>query len=206
MSQTTFDHIIIGAGTAGCLLADWLYRTEPEPGLNGRSLAYPRGKTLGGSSSINGMIYMRGQARDYDHWAQLTGDDSWRWDQVLPYFKQHENHHQGLDDLHGARGEWRVEKQRLRWDLLDAIALAAEQAGIPATKDFNRGCNEGVGYFEVNQRKGLRWNAAKAFLRPTCYDRLNFEMWTHAQVARLVIEAQPDGAQRCTGVQVWNGH
>ncbi|MBC7700535.1 GMC family oxidoreductase N-terminal domain-containing protein [Aquabacterium sp.] len=246
MSQPTFDHIIIGAGTAGCLLAnrlsadpsrrvllieaggkddyhwihipvgylycmgnartDWLYRTEPEPGLNGRSLAYPRGKTLGGSSSINGMIYMRGQARDYDHWAALTGDETWRWDQVLPYFKQHENHHQGLDDLHGASGEWRVEKQRLRWDLLDAIALAAQQVGIPATQDFNRGCNEGVGYFEVNQRKGLRWNAAKAFLRPTCYDRLNFEMWTHAQVARLVIEAQPDGTQRCTGVQVWNGH
>src|SRR3990167_3397576 len=193
MSDTTFDYIIIGGGTAGALLCnrlsahsnrrvllieagrkddyhwihipvgylycignprtDWLYQTEPDAGLNGRSLRYPRGKTLGGCSSINGMIYMRGQARDYDHWAQLTGDDSWRWDQVLPYFKQHENHHQGLDDLHGARGEWRVEKQRLRWDLLDAIALAAEQAGIPATKDFNRGCNEGVGYFEVNQRK-----------------------------------------------------
>ncbi|CAH0354852.1 GMC family oxidoreductase [Aquabacterium sp. CECT 9606] len=245
MSQATFDHIIIGAGTAGCLLAnrlsadpkcrvllieaggkddyhwvhipvgylycmgnartDWLYRTEPEPGLNGRSLAYPRGKTLGGSSSINGMIYMRGQARDYDHWAELTGDDSWRWERVLPFFMQHENHHQGRGDLHGATGEWRVEKQRLRWDLLDAIALAAQQAGIPATPDFNRGCNEGVGYFEVNQRKGLRWNAAKAFLRPVCYDRPNFEMWTHAQVARLVIEAQPGGDQRCTGVQVWTG-
>jgi len=245
MSQPTFDYIIIGAGTAGCLLAnrlsadpscrvllieaggkddyhwvhipvgylycmgnartDWLYRTEPEPGLNGRSLAYPRGKTLGGSSSINGMIYMRGQARDYDHWAELTGDETWRWAQVLPYFKQHENHYRGPDDLHGASGEWRVEQQRLRWDLLDAFSLAAQQAGIPATKDFNRGCNEGVGYFEVNQRKGLRWNAAKAFLRPACYDRLNFEMWTHAQVARLVIETQADGVKRCTGVQVWDG-
>ncbi|MBQ0131164.1 MAG: GMC family oxidoreductase, partial [Comamonas sp.] len=135
---------------------DWLYQTQPDPGLNGRSLRYPRGKTLGGCSSINGMIYMRGQARDYDQWAQLTGDDSWRWDHVLPAFKKHESHWrldegQPQDDafaaLHGQQGEWRVEKQRLRWDLLDAFAQAAQQAGIPATDDFNGGNNEGVGYF-----------------------------------------------------------
>ncbi len=265
--STTFDYIIIGAGTAGCLLAnrlsadaskrvllieagrkddyhwihipvgylycignprtDWLYQTEPEAGLNDRALRYPRGKTLGGCSSINGMIYMRGQARDYDQWARLTGDDAWTWGQALPYFKLHEDHHQGASAAHGARGiapelmrdktdpyvqvlrhrnaggEWRVEKQRLRWDVLDAFAQAAQQAGIPASADFNQGDNEGVGYFEVNQRAGWRWNTAKAFLRPTCYARPNFEMWTSAQVVKLLLETQPDGSQRCTGVQVW---
>jgi choline dehydrogenase len=273
MTDTTFDYIIIGAGTAGCLLAnrlstdaskrvllieagrrddyhwihipvgylhcignprtDWLYNTEPDAGLNGRTLRYPRGKTLGGSSSINGMIYMRGQSRDYDQWAQLSGDASWTWDKVLPYFKHHEDYYKGADALHGAKGiptdlmdlkgqpadayrsllrhhntggEWRIEKQRLRWDVLDAFAQAAQQAGIPASDDFNRGNNEGVGYFEVNQKKGWRWNTAKAFLRPTCYGRPNFEMWTSAQVSRLVLEKQADGSQRCTGVQVWAGH
>ena len=270
MPNLTFDTIIVGAGTAGCLLAnrlsadasrrvllieagrkddyywihipvgylycignprtDWLYKTEPDAGLNGRSLRYPRGKTLGGCSSINGMIYMRGQARDYDQWAHLTGDDSWSWDNSLPYFKLHEDHHKGGDALHGAKGtapgvlqgdesaygtamrhqqaggEWRVEKQRLRWDVLDAFAQAAQQAGIPATDDFNRGTNEGVGYFEVNQKSGWRWNTAKAFLRPHCEGRPNFELWTSAQVTRLLVETQPDGSQRCTGVQVWNGH
>ena len=265
--QNTFDYIIIGAGTAGCLLAnrlsadatkrvllieagrkddyhwihipvgylhcignprtDWLYNTEPEVGLNGRALRYPRGKVLGGSSSINGMIYMRGQARDYDRWAQLTGDSAWTWDNTLPYFKMHEDHYKGASAFHGARGEapdlmkdadtpyrqvlrhrnaggeWRVEKQRLRWDVLDAFSQAAQQAGIAASDDFNQGNNEGVGYFEVNQRAGLRWNTAKAFLRPTCYGRSNFEMWTSAQVAKLLLEMQPDGSQRCTGVQVW---
>jgi choline dehydrogenase len=240
-----FDYIIIGAGTAGCLLAnrlsadpakrvllieaggaddyhwihipvgylhcignprtDWLFKTEPDAGLNGRTLRYPRGKTLGGCSSINGMIYMRGQARDYDQWAQLTGDDAWRWDNALPYFKQHEDHYKGADALHGAGGEWRVEKQRLRWDILDAFAQAAQQAGIPATPDFNRGSNEGVGYFEVNQKSGWRWNTAKAFLRPTCLGRPNFELWTNAQVSQLLIDKQADGSQRCTGVQVWTG-
>ena len=260
MSDTTFDYIIIGGGTAGALLCnrlsadsnrrvllieagrkddyhwihipvgylycignprtDWLYQTEAEPGLNGRSLRYPRGKTLGGSSSINGMIYMRGQARDYDQWAELTGDDSWRWDNALPYFRRHEDHwrldqpsgvNENFKRLHGSKstggtGEWRVEKQRLRWDVLDAFAQAAQQAGIPATDDFNGGSNEGVGYFEVNQKNGWRWNTAKAFLRPTCYGRPNFEMWTAAQAARLLIETQPDGSRRCTGVQVWDGH
>ncbi len=245
MSDTTFDYIIIGAGTAGCLLAnrlsadrskrvllieagrkddyhwvhipvgylycignprtDWLYQTEPADGLNGRSLRYPRGKVLGGCSSINGMIYMRGQARDYDLWAEVTGDARWRWDNALSYFKRHEDHYKGGDALHGAGGEWRVDKQRLRWDVLDAFAQAAVQAGIPATDDFNRGSNEGVGYFEVNQKDGWRWNTAKAFLRPTCYGRPNFEMWTSAQVAKLLMETLPNGQQRCTGVEVWNG-
>jgi choline dehydrogenase len=245
VADNQFDYIIIGAGTAGCLLAnrltagghkrvllieagrkddyhwihipvgylycignprtDWLYNTEPDAGLNGRTLRYPRGKTLGGCSSINGMIYMRGQQRDYDHWAELTGDANWRWDNVLPAFKQHEDHYKGANALHGTGGEWRVEKQRLRWDVLDAFAQAAQEAGIPATDDFNRGSNEGVGYFEVNQKSGWRWNTAKAFLRPTCYGRPNFELWTSAQVAKLTIETQPDGGLRCTGVQAWTG-
>ena len=264
-----FDYIIIGAGSAGCLLAnrlsadaskrvlmieagrkddyhwihipvgylycignartDWLYSTEPDAGLNGRSLRYPRGKTLGGSSSINGMIYMRGQARDYDTWADLTGDAAWRWDNSLPHFKLHEDHYKGADAMHGARGtapelmqdknapyqktlrhrnaggEWRVEKQRQRWDVLDAFSQAAQQAGIPATQDFNRGNNEGVGYFDVNQKNGWRWSTARAFLRPTCLGRPNFELWTSAQVCKLVIETQADGAKRCTGVEVWTG-
>ncbi len=270
MSDNTFDYIIVGGGTAGCLLAnrlsadaskrvllieagrkddyhwihvpvgylycignprtDWLYHTEPDAGLNGRSLRYPRGKTLGGCSSINGMIYMRGQARDYDQWAALTGEDDWRWDSVLPAFRQHEDHYkldipkgqtqaqvnENFRRLHGHRsqhvnaeglrrksgGEWRVEKQRLRWDILDAFSAAAQQAGIPATEDFNTGDNEGVGYFEVNQKAGWRWNTAKAFLRPTCYGRPNFEMWTSAQVGKLLIERQDDGSQRCIGVEV----
>ena len=245
MNDTSFDYIIIGAGTAGCVLAnrlsgdrskrvllieagrkddyhwvhipvgylycignprtDWLYHTEPAAGLNGRSLRYPRGKVLGGCSSINGMIYMRGQARDYDLWAEVTGDARWRWDNVLPYFMRHEDHYKGGDALHGAGGEWRVDKQRLRWDVLDAFAQAAVQAGIPATDDFNRGSNEGVGYFEVNQKDGWRWNTAKAFLRPTCYGRPNFEMWTSAHVSKLLVETLPNGQQRCTGVEVWNG-
>jgi choline dehydrogenase len=176
------------------------------------------------------MIYMRGQARDYNHWADVLGDESWRWDNNLPYFKLHEDHYKGADELHGAKGtrsellmqgndtyrqvlkhknaggEWRIEKQRLRWDVLDAFAQAAQQAGIPASDDFNRGNNEGVGYFEVNQRKGWRWNTAKAFLRPACYGRPNFEMWTQAQVSRLIVETQADGTKRCTGVEVWTGH
>jgi choline dehydrogenase len=244
-NDNTFDYIIIGAGTAGSLMAnrlsadrrkrvllieagrkddyhwihipvgylycignprtDWLYSTEPDAGLNGRVLRYPRGKTLGGSSSINGMIYMRGQSRDYEQWAALTGDDAWRWQNVLPAFKKHEDHYLGADEMHGAGGEWRVEKQRLRWDILDAFAAAAEQAGVPHSTDFNRGSNEGVGYFQVNQKNGWRWNTAKAFLRPTCYGRPNFELWTGAQVSRLLFETLPDGTRRCTGAEVWNG-
>lgn len=244
-NDNTFDYIIIGAGTAGSLMAnrlsadkhkrvllieagrkddyhwihipvgylycignprtDWLYSTEPDAGLNGRVLRYPRGKTLGGSSSINGMIYMRGQSRDYEHWADVTGDDGWRWQNVLPAFKKHEDHYLGANEMHGAGGEWRVEKQRLRWDILDAFAEAAVQAGVPHSTDFNRGSNEGVGYFQVNQKNGWRWNTAKAFLRPTCYGRPNFELWTGAQVSRLLFETLPDGTRRCTGAEVWNG-
>jgi choline dehydrogenase len=151
------------------------------------------------------MIYMRGQSRDYDQWAQLTGDAAWRWDNVLPRFKKHEDYYKGADEVHGAGGEWRVEKQRLRWDILDAFAQAAQEAGIPHSTDFNRGNNEGVGYFQVNQKNGWRWNTAKAFLRPACYGRPNFEMWTGAQVVRLVIDKQADGALRCTGALVWDG-
>ncbi|WP_406626299.1 GMC family oxidoreductase [Acidovorax sp. SDU_ACID1] len=195
---------------------DWCYQTEPDTGLNGRTLRYPRGKTLGGSSSINGMIYMRGQARDYDQWAEFTGDDTWCWDQVLPAFKRHENHFLGdeenaakrdaaFSDFHGHGGEWRVENQRLRWDILDAFAEAAQQAGIPATADFNRGDNEGVGYFQVNQKAGWRWNTAKAFLRPTCHTRPNFALWSKAQVTRLLTQCEADGSVRCTGVEVWDG-
>ena len=252
MSDPTFDFIVVGAGTAGCLLAnrlsrdaarrvllveaggkddyhwvhipvgylycignprtDWLYQTEPAAGLNGRTLRYPRGKVLGGCSSINGMIYMRGQSRDYDQWAALTGDDEWRWSNCLPDFKAHEDHYR-LDvssgapadfaALHGHGGEWRVEKQRLRWDVLDAFAAAAQEAGIPATDDFNRGSNEGVGYFEVNQKAGWRWNTAKAFLRPAL-QRPNLTVWTGAQVKRLLIE-RGDGGLRCTGAELVRG-
>jgi choline dehydrogenase len=179
---------------------DWCYQTEPDAGLNGRSLRYPRGKALGGCSSINGMIYMRGQQRDYAQWAHISGDTGWTWDAVLPYFKRHEDHWRGADEWHGAGGEWRIDKQRLRWDILDAWALAAMQAGLPASDDFNRGDNEGVGYFEVNQKRGWRWNTAKAFLRPTCMQRPNFRLWTGAQVARLHFERDGDGMQRCRGI------
>ena len=238
----TFDYVIVGAGTAGCLLAnrlsadpsqrvllieaggsdqyhwihipvgylycignprtDWCYQTEAEAGLNGRSLRYPRGKALGGCSSINGMIYMRGQRRDYARWAEITGDVSWHWDAVLPFFMRHEDHWRGADPWHGAGGEWRIEQQRLRWDILDAWAQAAVQAGLPASEDFNRGDNEGVGYFEVNQKRGWRWNTAKAFLRPTCMRRPNFRLWTGAQASRLQLQRDGDGTWRCRGVDV----
>jgi choline dehydrogenase len=180
---------------------DWLYFTEPDPGLNGRRLRYPRGKVLGGSSSINGMIYMRGQSRDYDGWAALTGDPSWGWAHCLPVFKSHEDHWRGASALHGSGGEWRIERPRVRWDILDAFSAAAQQAGVPATEDFNTGHNEGVGYFEVNQRSGLRWNASKAFLRPVV-QRPNLQVWTGAQVQRLVLERAADGELQCTGVEL----
>ncbi len=241
MTESNFDYIIVGAGTAGCLLAnrlsadpskrvllleaggrdnyhwihipvgylycignprtDWLYKTLPDKGLNGRSLRYPRGKVLGGCSSINGMIYMRGQARDFDQWATKTGDDHWKWDNCLPFFVQHEDYHGGLNEFHGVGGEWRIEKQRLRWDILDAFSQACVQAGIPEVEDFNRGSNEGVSYFDVNQKSGLRWNTTRAFLRPI-KERSNLEIWTHAQVAKLLISSDANGQSHCSGVDV----
>ncbi|MDO9413417.1 MAG: GMC family oxidoreductase N-terminal domain-containing protein [Pseudolabrys sp.] len=199
-----FDYIIVGAGSAGCVLAnrlsadpgkrvllleagghdnwiwfhipvgylfaignpraDWMFKTEPEPGLNGRALNYPRGKVLGGSSAINGMIYMLGQATDYDQWRQL-GLPGWSWNDVRPFFRKHVDHFV-VGDEHGAGGEWRVEKQRLSWEILEAFRQAAVQYGIPAVEDFNTGDNEGIGYFHVNQRRGRRWSAARGFLKP----------------------------------------
>ena len=256
MSETsaTFDYVIIGGGTAGCLLAnrlsaepnhrvllleagktdsypwihipvgylycignprtDWMYHTEPDAGLNNRVQRYPRGRVLGGCSSINGMIYMRGQARDYDAWAKITGDDSWSWQNVLADFKAHENHcrlDQGADpitgnnsrfsDMHGSGGEWRVEKQRLSWDVLDSFADAAEQAGIEKIDDFNAGDNAGVGYFDVNQRSGWRWSSSKAFLRPA-RGRPNLTIWTEAQAQKLTWSTADNGQPRCTGLSL----
>ncbi|RTZ45415.1 choline dehydrogenase [Candidimonas sp. SYP-B2681] len=223
-----FDYIVVGAGSAGCLLAnrlsanpahrvllleaggrdnwhwinipvgylycignartDWCYRTQPDPGINDRTLGYPRGRVLGGSSAINGMIYMRGQAADYDGWAAL-GNTGWAWDDVLPVFKRTENHYAGASEFHGDSGEWRVERQRLSWEILDAFRQAAQQADIPSIDDFNRGDNEGCAYFEVNQRRGVRWTAAKAFLRPIA-GRSNLTVLTGAQAERIIFEGR----------------
>jgi choline dehydrogenase len=234
----TWDYVIVGAGTAGCVLAnrlsedpdvkvllleaggkddwiwihipvgylfcignprtDWCYRTESEPGLNGRAILYARGKVLGGCSSINAMVYMRGQARDYDEWKAL-GNPGWGWDDVLPVFRRSEDYHLGADTAHGSGGEWRVERQRLSWEILDAFREAMAEAGIPKTGDFNRGDNEGSGLFEVNQRRGVRWNASKAFLRPVM-GRRNLTVLTHAQVRRLRLEGR-----RAAGVEFTQG-
>ena len=235
----TFDVVIVGAGTAGCLLAnrlcadpavrvalleagghddyiwiripvgylycignprtDWCFKTEPVAGLNGRAIGYPRGKVLGGCSSINGMIYMRGQSEDYNGWCAGDGygaNPGWSWDDVLPHFKRHEDHFAGADALHGAGNEWRVERQRLSWRILDAFRAAAGEAGIPPVVDFNRGNNFGCGYFEVNQKRGVRWNAARAFLDPV-RGRPNLAVFTDTCAMGLTFEGK-----RCTGVDV----
>ncbi len=165
---------------------DWGYSTVKEPGLNGRSLAYPRGKVMGGCSSINGMIYMRGQAADYDHWRQL-GNSGWGWDDVLPLFRKSENHHASGAPFHGQDGELRVERQRLSWPILDAVREAAEELGVPQVDDFNDGDNFGSSYFEVNQKAGLRFNAVRAFIRPVRHRR-NLTVMSHAQAERIVFD------------------
>ncbi|MBF8756645.1 GMC family oxidoreductase [Pseudomonas guariconensis] len=240
-ADSVFDYVVVGAGPAGCLLAnrlsadpscrvllleaggrdnypwihipvgylycignprtDWCFKTEAQPGLGGRSLGYPRGKVLGGCSSINGMIYMRGQAADYDRWAE-QGNDGWAWKDVLPLFKASERHFAGASDSHGAEGEWRVEQQRYSWPILDAFRDAAEQTGIAKVADFNTGDNAGCGYFQVNQRSGVRWNASKAFLRPV-QGRPNLTVLTGVQVDQIILENARASAVKARWQGAW---
>ena len=233
-----FDTIVVGAGSAGCVLAnrlsadparrvllleaggrdnwiwfhipvgylfamgnpraDWMFQTEKEPGLNGRALNYPRGKVIGGCSAINGMISMRGQAQDYDHWRQL-GLSGWGWDDVLPVFRKLDGHFLGDTEHHGGSGEWRVERMRVSWDILDAVARAASEMGVPPSTDFNPGDNEGVGYFHVNQRRGVRLSTATAFLKPVL-GRANLRLETGVLVERVVFEGR-----RAVGVRFRQG-
>jgi choline dehydrogenase-like flavoprotein len=192
-------HIPIGYLFAiGNPRADWCYATEPVPGLNNRSIGYARGKVIGGCTAINAMVYMRGQVQDYDTWRQM-GLTGWGWDDVLPYFLRHEDHEQGQSELHNAGGEWRVEHARVRWPLIDAVAAAGAEIGIPPVEDFNRGNNEGSGYFQVNQRRGRRWSAATGFLKPVL-SRPNLQLHTHVHVERVTLEGHANGKPRATGI------
>jgi choline dehydrogenase-like flavoprotein len=223
-----FDYVIVGAGSAGCVLAnrlsadpqvrvclieaggsdwypwihvpvgyfytfdnprtDWRFRTEPDEGLNGRSIKYPRGRVLGGTSSINGMVYIRGQAADYDGWRQ-QGNVGWSWADVLPYFRRSEDQARGPSEAHGTGGELRVEDLRASWEVLDAFCEAAVQSGIPRTADFNAGNNEGVGYFQVTQKNGRRMSTARAFLKPA-RRRLNLTVLSNAHAKRIRFEGR----------------